>query len=197
MDAGKGNRPFTFEGEISIGKSKEEDMRLVMRTGRDPYEFYTDPYTPFYDDFDKQWEEKRWYYEGLRKIYEQYIRQFIVDPPQNRPTPLDVQKLIADALLAQKYSVARTMKDSPHQYCLRKKWIGEPGFIEVVRQMRKYGCVETFGGRLFMIYIQGNYKYWTMGYPYDVTSLINCTTLEKCSYDEFCEKVRRPTWGIE
>jgi hypothetical protein len=92
--------------------------------------------------------------------------------------------------LKQEYVIAKTMPNNPHQYCLRKKWIGDITFGEKVNTMREYGYVEWFYSRQFMVYNVGNFKYWTMGYPIEVTTLINRTTMEKYAFEDFCNLVR-------
>ena len=141
-------------------------------------------------DRDKLWEKYRQYYEEKRKKFEEYLRQNGNMEQKNRKTPKDIEEKIENALSIQNYTIAKTMPKNPHQYCIRKKWIGYIKFIEVVELMREYGYVENFYDRLFLMFNVGNFKYWTMGYPIKVTTLINRTTIQRYSFDEFCNVVR-------
>jgi len=141
-------------------------------------------------DRDRLWEKYRPFYEKKRKKYEEYLRRFGSMDQNNRETPYEISEKIKNALLQQEYIIAKTLPHNPHQYCLRKKWIGDTPFVEIVNIMREYGYVELFYTRLYMVYNIGEFKYWTMGYPIEVTTLINRTTIKKYSYDDFCYLVR-------
>jgi hypothetical protein len=58
------------------------------------------------------------------------------------------------------------------------------------KNMREFGYVEWFYNRQFMVYNVGEFKYWTMGYPIEVTTLINRTTIKKYTFEDFCNLVR-------
>jgi len=126
------------------------------------------------------------FYDQKHKEYEEELKIMGIMHPQNRDTPKIIADKIENALLSQKYIVAKTMPNNPHQYCLRRDWEGEIPFEEVVNAMRDYGYVEWFWGKPYMLYNIGDFKYWTMGFPTEVTILINRTTIEKHSYEEFC-----------
>jgi hypothetical protein len=139
---------------------------------------------------DNLWEKYRPFYEEKRKQYEEYILKLGTMEQYNRETPSDLAEKIKNALLEQEYVVAKTMPQNPHQYCLRKKWKGDMTFVEIVNAMREYGYVEWFYSRQFMVYNVGEFKYWTMGYPIEVTTLINRTTIVKYTFENFCNLVR-------
>jgi len=141
-------------------------------------------------DRDNLWEKYRQFYEDKRRQYEKYLREFGEMEQINRETPAELTEKIKNALLIQEYTVAKTLPHNPHQYCLRKKWIGETSFLEVVNIMREFGYVERFYTRLYMVYNVGEFKYWTMGYPLEVTTLINRTTIKRYSFEDFCNLVR-------
>jgi hypothetical protein len=141
-------------------------------------------------DRDNLWTQYRSFYEDKRKQYEESLRELGTMDQHNREIPFDLAEKIKSALLKQEYVVAKTMPNNPHQYCLRKKWIGDITFTETVNTMREYGYVEWFYNRQFMVYNVGELKYWTMGYPIEVTTLINRTTIEKYTFEDFCNLVR-------
>jgi len=142
-------------------------------------------------DRDLLWEKYRNFYEIERKEYEKIMKPFADLEQKNKHMPLEIEEKITKALLIQEYKIAKTLPHNPHQYCLRNKWFGDTSFDEIVELMREYGYIEKFYTRYYPMFNIGEYKYWTMGYPLEVTTLINCTTIEKLSFNEFCDKVRR------
>jgi hypothetical protein len=80
---------------------------------------------------------------------------------------------VAAALLAQTWIYAKTMPQFPHWYCLRKNWVGELPFDDVVTYMREHSYNEKFFTKTFQRYDIDEFKYWTMGFPLSQTILIN------------------------
>ena len=71
-----------------------------------------------------------------------------------------------------KWHFAKTMPENPHEYCLRRE-ADETEFEECVKLIRKEGYQELYEGKNYICYNMGDYKYWTMGYPIEETTLIN------------------------
>jgi SAM-dependent methyltransferase len=69
---------------------------------------------------------------------------------------------------------AKTMKENPHEYALRKN-CDSSEFDEAVLFIRENGVKEEFKGYYYVIYYLNGLKYWTMGAPLDKTILINRT----------------------
>jgi hypothetical protein len=61
----------------------------------------------------------------------------------------------------------------PHWWTLRKDWQGDLDFEDVVIFMREHSYQERFGKKMMQYYRIGDLKYWTMGFPPDITKLIN------------------------
>jgi len=138
-------------------------------------------------DPDTLYKNNKDFYDKKQLEYQSELKEMGNMLPVNREMPKDIAEKIEKALLSQSYIIAKTMPKNPHQYCLRKNWVGEITFEETVNTMRNYGYVEWFWGKPYMLYNIGDFKYWTMGYPTEVTILINRTTIEKCTYEEFCK----------
>lgn len=71
-----------------------------------------------------------------------------------------------------KWRFAKTMPKNPHYYTLRRDQ-NEEIFIHVVEHIREYGYKAKFKGNTYTQLHIGNYFYWTMGFPLDMTKLIN------------------------
>ena len=174
--------PEGLEDEVIPLAPRESEIQACLNYGNSRDRFY-EKYKSFYDQKHKEYEE------DLKSMGEM--------TPVNRNIPADIEDRINNSLLSQKYIVAKTMPKNPHQYCLRKNWTGEISFEEVVDAMRNYGYVEWFYGKPYMMYNIENFKYWTMGFPIEVTILINRTTIEKYSFEEFCKiienEIKKPT----
>lgn len=80
----------------------------------------------------------------------------------------EVNKLLKEAKFIQAKS-----KDLPHSYTLRKDWVSSELFSEVVLFIRQKGVVERFWSKHYTYYYLDGYKYWSMGYPLNITKLIN------------------------
>lgn len=68
---------------------------------------------------------------------------------------------------------ARTLSFIPHHYTLRQTWNNQDLFNEIVLSLREHGVEEKFGKKTFLYCYLGNFKYWTMGNPVEITKLIN------------------------
>jgi hypothetical protein len=114
-------------------------------------------------------------------------------PPENEPT-VDLSTGQLEAFIAkQRWVFAKTMPESPHEYCLRKASIAldeelsksggkevhpnEERFREVVMHIRRHGYREKFHKSWYIRLDIDGWKYWTMGDRLSNTILINRTTL--------------------
>lgn len=83
-------------------------------------------------------------------------------------------KTVAASLARQEWIFAKTMPDNPHEYCLRRRWVGDDnGFVEAVEVIREAGYETYFEGHPYIQLDIGDHFYWTMGFPVDETILIN------------------------
>lgn len=93
----------------------------------------------------------------------------------------DLQRVTA-LLEAQQWTFAKTMRDNPHWYTLRRKWASNRSFDSVVRFIRQYGVVEYYppGSRnRYKVMVIGGWKYWTMGWPVEQAIRINRKPADK------------------
>ena len=87
--------------------------------------------------------------------------------------------LFASRLEHAAYRFAKTMKDIPHYYTLRKNWCDRE-FVSTVEYIRKWGHKEWFLSKTYQVFNVNQWKYWTMGAPINengkpCTILINRT----------------------
>ena len=81
---------------------------------------------------------------------------------------------VAASLAGQEWVFAKTMPDNPHEYCLRRRWVGDDdAFVEAVEFIREAGYEAFFEGRPYTQLDIDDHFYWTMGFPVDETILIN------------------------
>jgi Predicted methyltransferase (contains TPR repeat) len=85
-----------------------------------------------------------------------------------------------------KWTFAKTMKESPHEYTLRKN-CDSFEFDEAVLFIRANGAKESFKGYTYVVYYLNGLKYWTMGAPLDKTILIN-RTRDFMVYDKIADR---------
>lgn len=73
-----------------------------------------------------------------------------------------------------KWKYAKSMPQYPHEYTVRE-WYPEKDemFKKFVMFIRKYGYDEYFYKRKMRYYNIDGYKYWTMGAPLEITTIIN------------------------
>lgn len=72
-----------------------------------------------------------------------------------------------------KWKFAVTMRDTPHEYTLRRETQDEAGFEQFVMYIRHHGYQQTFGGVAYTYLDIDGWQYWTMGAPLEETILIN------------------------
>jgi len=56
-------------------------------------------------------------------------------------------------------------KNNPHAYTLRKHWMADDLFCEVVQYIRDHGFILKHWGRPYTVINLNGYRYWTMGAP--------------------------------
>jgi len=125
----------------------------------------------------------RRFYDHKHRLYEKELKEMGKMRQENRPIPGKLLSLVDDALARQRFITARA-EANPHQYCLRKEWAGNTPFPKVVQIIRDYGYVEWFWKKPYMMLNVDGFKYWTMGWPMDVTVLINRTLITPCTRDD-------------
>ena len=89
------------------------------------------------------------------------------------------------------FRFAKTMPDAPHWYTLRKTWENDEEFVTCVQFIRDHGNVEYFWGKPYTKLEHGGYKYWSMGYPLDVTILINRAEHPSPVFDELGNRLEK------
>ncbi|MBO4443679.1 MAG: hypothetical protein J5814_02775 [Bacteroidaceae bacterium] len=72
------------------------------------------------------------------------------------------------------WTFAKTMPFAPHEYIVRGKCpLTEEEFLYFVDMQRRFGKEERWGRYNFPYLYIDDYKYWTMGAPYEETTVIN------------------------
>ena len=73
-----------------------------------------------------------------------------------------------------KWTFAKTMPFAPHEYIVRDKCpLTDEEFVYFVDMQRRFGVKERWGKYNNPYLYIDDYKYWTMGAPYDETTVIN------------------------
>jgi hypothetical protein len=80
---------------------------------------------------------------------------------------------IARFIESNSWAFAKTMPQDPHWYVVRSRCDDEEAFEEFVMHIREHGYLEMFEGREYTYFDIGEFKYWTMGSPLEVTTIIN------------------------
>lgn len=74
---------------------------------------------------------------------------------------------------AHEWRFAKSMPKTPHCYVVRENCRSDDEFCEAVTFIRKHGYPRKFFKQTYIYYDFGNYTYWTMGNPMDITKIIN------------------------
>jgi len=88
-------------------------------------------------------------------------------------TPEEELEWVVQQLRLAAWRFAKTMPENPHHYTLLKTWGNPEDFYEVIQLIRKHGTKELYEGRMYTVLNIDGMKYWTMGYPVKMTTLIN------------------------
>jgi len=71
------------------------------------------------------------------------------------------------------WQFAKTMARIPHEYTVREWTDNEQEFMDVVQHIRDEGVPEQFWSKRYIYLYVGDWKYWSMGFPLDETTIIN------------------------
>lgn len=72
------------------------------------------------------------------------------------------------------WTFAKTMPWAPHEYIVRGKCLlTEEEFLYFIDMQRRFGVKEHWGKYYHPYLYIDDYKYWTMGAPYEDTIIIN------------------------
>lgn len=80
---------------------------------------------------------------------------------------------VASILSKANFTFAKTMKQIPHCWSVRKEWRSQILFEKVVKYIRENGVDEYFMGKRYTYFYANKHKYWTMGAPIKKTKIIN------------------------
>jgi hypothetical protein len=72
-----------------------------------------------------------------------------------------------------KWTFARSMPQTPHEYTLRRDAKEDALFERVVIHIRQVGYQQKWGKTMYTYLDIDGWQYWTMGSPLDQTILIN------------------------
>ena len=79
-------------------------------------------------------------------------------------------KKVSFLLKNNRWVFAKTMPKNPHWYTLRKEWVSDEDFVNVVTWMRKFGYNHFFFERKYTIITINKVQYWTMGAPINLSN---------------------------
>ncbi len=86
---------------------------------------------------------------------------------------INIEKL-RDMIARCQWKFAKTMPFAPHEYIVRDKCpLTDEEFVYFVDMQRRFGVKERWGKYNNPYLYIDDYKYWTMGAPYDETTVIN------------------------
>ena len=81
--------------------------------------------------------------------------------------------LAKEFIESNQWTFAKSMADIPHWYIVKQKCTSQKSFEELVAYIRANGYPQKFYSKTFIYCNIGEYKYWTMGNPIEVTTIIN------------------------
>ena len=110
--------------------------------------------------------------------------------------PKEIRKKMEEAIILQKWVTVKSdgeYSTLPHQYVVRKNWndkiLSFNYFCEVIRQYCSVeiwkGTLKNWAGRKGEYLSIGNFKYWDMGYPLEITTIINRENKLYTTHDEY------------
>jgi hypothetical protein len=106
----------------------------------------------------------------------------------NENAPVSTMLRLQEQIDAHPWRFAKSMPQWPHWYTLRKQW-DDAEFTEVVTTMRAGGFTEYWHGRKFRAFNLNGYKYWTMGAPADVETVLNRKPIDyPAQYDAIADE---------
>jgi hypothetical protein len=99
---------------------------------------------------------------------------------KNKPTPPEDVEFMRNYIASVRWKFAKSYaKTAPHEYTVRNwddgEWTEEQDrdFVRAVEIIRKYGYPERYWSKIHWYFAIDGLKYWTMGYPLDITKIIN------------------------
>jgi hypothetical protein len=94
---------------------------------------------------------------------------------KNKPTPIDDENFVRAYIDTVRWKFAKSYgKTAPHEYTV-KEWEPEMEneFERFVTIIRTYGYPEKYWSKIHWYFEVDGLKYWTMGFPLDITIIIN------------------------
>jgi hypothetical protein len=92
------------------------------------------------------------------------------------PSP-DESAWARDFIARRKWREATTYRETaPHEYTVREWEVGEPAnrdFDQFTTFIRRFGYADFFHRLRHLYWVVGEFKYWTMGWPVEETTVIN------------------------
>ena len=86
---------------------------------------------------------------------------------------INIEKL-REIIARCQWKFAKTMPFAPHEYIVRDKCpLTDEEFVYFIDMQRRFGVKERWGNYNNPYLYIDDYKYWTMGAPYDETTVIN------------------------
>jgi hypothetical protein len=77
------------------------------------------------------------------------------------------------AVLSHRFTFAKTMPTIPHSYIVRRNWASPIPWENIVQFIRDHGVGGWFHRKRQMYWRWEGERYWTMGNPLNVTTIIN------------------------
>lgn len=99
-----------------------------------------------------------------------------------------MRREIVENLLNSSWTFAKTAKNNPHWYTLRKNWESDKAFDDAVIFIREHGYTKYYYKTAYTCLDINGMRYWTMGAPLWETILINRTINKNTSeYDSIAD----------
>ena len=142
-------------------------------------------------DRENLYKENKEYYDRL------YQERFdFLDLRPQLEIPQKIREKLERSIVLQKWRTVKSDGDYatlPHQYIVRKYWNDEAVafdfFCEAIRQYCSIeiwkGNLPNWAGRKGEYLKIGSFKYWDMGYPIEVTTVINRENSSYKTHDEY------------
>ncbi len=73
----------------------------------------------------------------------------------------------------ERWTFAKSMPTNPHEYVVRKQVAVEADFVRFALHIREHGYRMKFKGWLYTCFDVDGFRYWTMGNPIEITTIIN------------------------
>lgn len=83
------------------------------------------------------------------------------------------EKEVVEFLSAHEWTFAKTMPHNPHEWIVKNKSRDEREFEAVADWIQKHGEPVWFLKRIYTCYFHGGYRFWTMGFAPEITTIIN------------------------